>query len=344
MRRAGGTVALLLAVVAAACGGNGAATSTTAPTTTTVDETTTLAAAATTTTAVAFEYPYDFAVHDAAPVIEPEDWDQSYTAVPWVMREGGEWQLFYAGASGRAASLGLATSSDGIAFERHPDNPLFMPPGGLGWFSIAEVGNKWVMWYVSGFTPAYRKVFRATAPTLQGPWTDEGEAFTAPDREWDQFIVPTGVTEIDGVLFMPYAGYDNTDQIPAIGLLTSTDGVTWEPHSEEPIHTATAGTWDEKGVVPTNIIETEYGLELFFLGFDQPPKVGFQRNTIPLGRLLSTDGGATWSADNEGLPVADTEERGWPGVSVMYDGDEYRFYLGDDLGGAGISLITGTIP
>ena len=76
---------MLLAVVAAACGGEGAATTTTAPTTTTAAEITTTAAAATTTTALAFEYPYDFAVHDAAPVIQPEDWDQSYTAVPWVM-------------------------------------------------------------------------------------------------------------------------------------------------------------------------------------------------------------------------------------------------------------------
>ena len=305
---------MLLAVVAAACGGSEPTTSV-APTTTTIPESTTAAAPATTTTSVAFEYPYDFSVHESAPVIEPEDWDQSYTAVPWVMREGGEWQLFYAGASGRAASLGLATSSDGIAFERHPDNPLFMPPGGLGWFSIAEVGNEWVMWYLSGFTPPDRKVFRATAPTLEGPWTDQGEAFTAPDREWDQFIVPTGVTEIDGVFFMAYAGYDQIDRIPAIGILTSTDGETWEPQGEEPIHTATAGTWDEKGIVPTNIIETDKGLELFFLGFD-----------------------------NDGLPIADSEERGWPGVSVVYDAGEYRLYLGDDLGSAGISLVTGTIP
>ena len=333
---------MLLAVIAAACGGSDPTTSQ-APTTTTIPESTTAAAAATTTT-VAFEYPYDFAIHESAPVIEPQDWDQSYTAVPWVMREGGEWQLFYAGASGRAASLGLATSSDGIAFERHPDNPLFMPPGGLGWFSIAEVGNEWVMWYVSGFTPPDRKVFRATAPTLEGPWTDQGEAFTAPDREWDQFIVPTGVTEIDGVFFIPYSGYDQIDRIPAIGILTSTDGETWEPQGEEPIHTATAGTWDEKGIVPTNIIETDIGLELFFLGFNEAPKVGFQRNSIPFGRLLSTDGGATWIADNDGLPIADSEERGWPGVSIVYDAGEYRLYLGDDLGGAGISLITGTIP
>jgi len=312
--------------------------------TTTVAAATTTAGLDTTTTVAEYAYPYDFAVHPAAPVIVPEDWDQSYTAVPWVMLEGGDTLLFYAGASGRAASLGLATSDDGITFEKHADNPLFMPPGGLGWFSIAEVGDEWVMWYVQGFSPPYRKVFRATAPSLRGPWTDEGEAFMAPDREWDQFIVPAGVTDVDGMLMMPYAGYDATVRIPAIGVLTSSDGVAWEPAGADPIHTATPGSWDEKGVVPTNIIETEHGLEMFFLGFDEAPKVGYQRNSIPLGRLVSTDGGATWVADQDGLPVADTEERGWPGVSVVYVDGEYRIFLGDDLGGAGISLITGTIP
>ena len=335
---------MLLALTAASCGGQSVPTTTALPVTTTAAADTSTTAAETTTTVLAYVYPYDFAVHPAAPVVQPEDWDQSYTAVPWVILRGAETLLFYAGASGRAASLGLATSSDGITFEKHPDNPLFAPPGGLGWFSIAEVDDQWVMWYVTGFSPPYRKVNRATAPSLRGPWTDEGESFIAPDREWDQFIVPTGVTDIDGTLFMPYAGYDQTDRIPAIGLLTSTDGVTWEPIGDDPIHTATEGTWDEKGVVPTNIIETERGLELFFLGFDEAPKVGYQKNSIPMGRLVSTDGGESWLLDHDGLPVADTEERGWPGVSVAYVDGEYRLYLGDDLGGAGISLITGTIP
>ena len=335
---------MLLALVAASCGDQRPPT-TTAPLVSTTDAAaTSTSAAETTTTALAYAYPYDLAVHPLAPVIQPDDWDQSYTAVPWVMVDGGETLLFYAGASGRAASLGLATSDDGVAFERHADNPLFTPPGGLGWFSIAEVDGQFVMWYVTGFSPPYRTVNRATAPSLDGPWTDEGEAFTAPDREWDQFIVPTGVTEIDGTLYMPYAGYDQTDRIPAIGILSSADGVSWEPVSELPIHTATEGSWDEKGVVPTNIIETEHGLELFFLGFDEAPKVGYQKNSIPMGRLVSSDGGATWSVDHDGLPVVDTEERGWPGVSVAYVEGEYQFYLGDDLGGAGISLITGTIP
>lgn len=340
MKRAG-TAALLVVLTAGSCGGD-----VTVTTTTTAPSTTTTVAVATTTTTSAppAEYPYDFAVHPAAPVIEPGDWDESYTAVPWVVQDGDEWLLFYAGASGAAASLGLATSADGVIFTKDPDAPLFSPAGGLGWFSIAEVGGQWVMWYVTGFAPPYTKVQRATAPGPRGPWTDEGEAFAAPNRGWDRFIVPTGVTEIDGTLFMTYAGYDPTDQIPAIGLLTSTDGVAWEPATDEPIHTATEGSWDEKGVVPTNLIETDHGLELFFLGFEEPPKVGFQENTIPLGRLVSTDGGETWVPDQGGLPVADTGERGWPGVSVVYTAGEYRHYLGDDLGGAGISLITGTAP
>ena len=345
----------MLALLAAACGGSDATTTTTAPvatTTTTIAETTTSEPPPTTTTAPPtttapsrFDYPYDFARHPASPVIQPEQWDASYTAVPWVLREGGDWQLLYAGATGADARLGIALAADGITFERHPDNPLFAPTGGLGWFSIAEVGDQWVMWYVIGFGPPYSSVSRASAPALDGPWTDEGEAFEAPGREWDRWIVPTGVTEIDGTYYLPYAGFERTrGGVPSIGILTSSDGVIWEPTTEEPIYSPTDGTWDGMGVVPTNIIETPHGLELFFLGFEEPPRVGFLENTIPLGRLISADGGVTWTADNDGQPVADTGEAGWPGVAVTYDDGEYRLYLGDDLGSTGISLITGTIP
>ena len=36
--------------------------------------------------------------------------------------------------------------------------------------------------------------------------------------------------------------------------------------------------------------------------------------------------GATWVEDNGGLPVGSTEERGWPGVSVVYRDGRYSLY------------------
>jgi len=340
-------------LVLAACSDEAAETTTTEAVTTTVaDETTTTIPSTTTsttersTTTTVAEFPYDFAVHPDAPVIGPGSWDSSYTAVPWVIQLDGLWHLFYSGATQRGPGLGLATSEDGVAFEKVTlEEPLFEPGGrGLGWFFIFDTGTQWEMLYTEGFTPPFRDIRRATASDPTGPWEDLGESFKAPDREWDKFIVPTGVTRIGDTYYLPYGGWGQLVRVPAIGMMVSQDGVTWEAMTEEPIYTATDGAWDEFGVVPMNIVETEIGLELFYLGFSEPPRVGFQAETIPFGRLVSTDGGQTWTPDNDGEPIGDTGEQGWPGVSVVYDSGEYRLYLGDDLGGSGISLLTGTIP
>ncbi len=334
-----------LTLIVAACGGGTVVTSSsvpTLPTSTTTSPVTTTSAVTTTTTVL--EFPYDFSVHPDAPVIVPGEWDSNFTAVPWVIVEDGVWNLFYSGASGRGSSLGMATSTDGVTWEKSPGNPLFTPPApGLGWFFIFETDLQWEMLYVNGFGPPYQTMFRATAPEMAGPWEDQGIHFRAPGDDWNELMVPTGVTKVGDTYLLTYAAYANFDAVPTIGIMRSSDGVTWEA-LPGPVYAATDATWNEKGVVPMNIIETTHGLELFYLGFDEQPRVGYQASEIPFGRLVSSDGGSTWAADNEGAPIGSTGERGWPGMSVVYDGERYWLFLGDDLGSAGISLVTGSIP
>jgi len=54
-------------------------------------------------------------------------WDTKIRERGWILREGNDWKLWYTGYDGTRAGiklLGLATSSDGLTWTRHPGNPL----------------------------------------------------------------------------------------------------------------------------------------------------------------------------------------------------------------------------
>lgn len=293
-------------------------------------------------------FPYDFARHGDTPVLAPGSWATGYSATPWVTRHGDEWLMFHAGRNRETGDtgVGLARSIDGLTWERVGDAPVYTRDGAVpSWASTIEIDSVWHMYYTTGWTAGYLDVYLATAPAPEGPWTGEQVVIEAPRLDWNRRILIAGVTEIDGVYLMPFAGFDIDARHPAIGILSSSDGIVWEV-TPEPIYRGSGGEWDSHGVVPSNIVRTEHGLEIFFLGFDRPPAVEIVESspTLRLGRLVSTDGGATWQADNHGGPVVDTGEKGWPGVSTVYVDGEYRLYEGDDLGAAGVALITGTIP
>lgn len=320
-------------------------TTTSSPTTTT----TTTVPATTTTTLVVYDYPYDFEV--VGTVIEPGEWDQSWTAVPSVVvGDDGVWYMFYSGDGGRRTTsrLGLATSTDGVTWEKvSVDSPVWVPPDNIniGWLAaLQEDDGSWRMWFTNGFGAGVRSVFTATAPAPEGPW-ELGELFigTGGFSDWSQRLNITAVTKIDGTYWMAVEGRGDDRSVPTLGYLTSSDGVTWES-IEEPLLRAEEGTWYSAGVRPSTIVATERGLEMLFIGADRPFTSGIndEVSTFQIGRFVSDDGGATWTIDNDGQPIADTGEKGSPGVATVYRDGQYFVYLGHELGFSGINLITGT--
>ena len=60
---------------------------------------------------------------------QPGAWDDTHVFAPCVAFENGRYSMWYCGASGevvdRVFRVGLATSGDGVRFERHADGPVF---------------------------------------------------------------------------------------------------------------------------------------------------------------------------------------------------------------------------
>lgn len=62
------------------------------------------------------------------PVLQPEAgaWDSRHVADSKVVLMNGTLKMWYTGTDGTIASTGLATSTDGIVWTRHPSNPVLM--------------------------------------------------------------------------------------------------------------------------------------------------------------------------------------------------------------------------
>jgi predicted GH43/DUF377 family glycosyl hydrolase len=68
--------------------------------------------------------------HPANPVLQgggKGEWDEARIERPVVLRLGREdWRMWYS-CAGKGRSIGLATSKDGVHWEKHPGNPVFEP-------------------------------------------------------------------------------------------------------------------------------------------------------------------------------------------------------------------------
>lgn len=61
--------------------------------------------------------------------VSPGRWDSKVSSSPWVMKGENGYLMYYRGSSAACKhdAIGLATSADGVTFQKHPDNPIIQP-------------------------------------------------------------------------------------------------------------------------------------------------------------------------------------------------------------------------
>jgi hypothetical protein len=89
-----------------------------------------------------------------APVLTPGPaaWDGQSVRVPMVWKEGPtDYRMIYTGQGSGGMQVGYATSTDGLAWTRHPGNPVFNDPtwatGQTQNWGVMKVGSEYLMWY-----------------------------------------------------------------------------------------------------------------------------------------------------------------------------------------------------
>ena len=109
---------------------------------------------------------------DSDPVFQPGEkgaWDAAWVHQPRVFQTSTGWIMIYRGVSdtrGANMKLGLATSEDGIHWERYTGNPIFKPSDIKGarqfWFTNAVLKDDVIYLFVEGDISQTTQIYLAT--------------------------------------------------------------------------------------------------------------------------------------------------------------------------------------
>ena len=210
-------------------------------------------------------------------------WDDRGVYSPTVLFDGTEYQMWYTGHDGSNWRIGYATSSDGIVWVKHPDNPVL----NLG---------------ASG--------------------------------AWDDRYVGSPTVLFDGIEYkMWYTGDDGSNY--RIGYATSTDGIVWEKHPDNPaLDLGASGTWDDSLVFAPTVLFDGAKYQMWYTGDDGSSRhrIGYATSTPPptecqiVDRVLWKDIDQGWLASGidvqnggrgvitvQGFSNADPQILGWQG-------------------------------
>jgi predicted GH43/DUF377 family glycosyl hydrolase len=193
----------------------------------------------------------------------------------------------------------------------------------------------WVLIYetVSSSTPWL--IGRASAPSPQGPWTIDPEPIVVPGASgsWDAGGVqwPSVVRTVEG-WSMYFAGFDMPQGgTGAIGLATSTDGVTWVKR-ESPVLEASE-LWEGRSLDRPRVVQAPDGLAMVYAG----------RDLTDRGLATSTDG-VSWARipgpaiERTDFPVSG---RSWD-VALLYRNGELEYFL--EIGSETTKVYRAVLP
>jgi len=183
---------------------------------------------------------------------EPGAWDAVDVLNPSVVRHEGLLHNFYSAFDGRTWHTGLATSADGVRWEKHgrvlsPDPRTWEGDYIAANGSALVVSGQFFYWYQAGRTPSIglatsvdgRRWRKRPAPVLglgpRGSFDELGAA--------DPYVLHVG-----DFFYMFYLGQDRARR-QRLGVARSSDGAAWSKLRSNPVLEAgPVGAFDETGV------------------------------------------------------------------------------------------------
>ena len=217
------------------------------------------------------------------PVLTPDTgtWDESSVESPCVIRENGQYKMWYSGWRGYDINIGYAVSSDGVNWQKDVANNPVLSPGAsdwedrtVGYCTIEPQAGQYFMYYCGGGT-ASGGIGRATS--LDGINWDR-DTFNNPllvpglPGEWDDYLIllPWFV-DVEGDYYMFYTAFQtNLDGARRVGLATSTDGTDWQKAAQNPVLAPSPGRWDGLFVEGGTVLMLNDTLHMWYGGTRDP--------------------------------------------------------------------------
>jgi predicted GH43/DUF377 family glycosyl hydrolase len=204
---------------------------------------------------------------------QPDTWEASYIAANGsALFENGEFSYWYVAGPRNSHSIGLARSTDGKIWRKHPAPVLEKGPRG-SWDerSIADpyvlrIGDTLYMYYL-GLDRARRQRLGLARSTDGVHWQKlranpvlEG----GPDGSFDEQLGEPAVWQSHGAYWMIYTGRA-IDEYRRLGLARSLDGVAW---TKLPGSFAGAEKWNAKVLCDPSVLVESNSIRVWFGGGD----------------------------------------------------------------------------
>jgi predicted GH43/DUF377 family glycosyl hydrolase len=280
-------------------------------------------------------------------------WDDRGASHPRVLFDGTVYKMWYSGFDGSNIRIGHATSPDGINWTKAAENPV-LDLGAQGTWDAVWVENSMVlfdgtsfqMWYYGRDANSIHRIGYATSS--DGVTWDKysGNPIIEPSGNsgsWNSNRVAQPWVIFDGTSYqMWFGGYDGSKR--RTGYATSTDGITWEEYSGNPVlDVGTPGSWDADLSANPSVVFDGSNYHMWYQG--RGPGLPFL-----IGYATSPDG-VVWTKD-PGNPVLALGNSGtWEGTwhlgpcVLLLEGTYKMWYTGIDRGfgrtGYATSPITG---
>lgn len=210
----------------------------------------------------------------------PGSWDNLQVSDPCVVFNGSMYLMYYSGNDGSIMRIGLATSSDGLAWTKYGGNPILSASSWEGWWvvgpSVIFDGSIYKMWYTgydgSHAPSGYQRIGYATSSDgitwtkNSNPVLDVGNT-----GDWDSLYVSHCTVIHYGSLYQMWYGggnYTGPDH-SRIGHATSNDGINWQKDPNNPVlDLGSDGAFDKWSTNHPTVVSIGSTLKMWYSGHD----------------------------------------------------------------------------